>query len=193
MHIGDQRAHIARGELGTGGHGAALGIAHPPPQAVGPVGLAGIVEGVLGATRHNNSRSIKGPGGQAIMRAYLDLVNAAHALHDAEYNQSTLDLGIREFTWHNSAGAATAWCFVFSAFVSIVFVPVAVLISIWGINVHGVPTENITALAAFVDGVQLVSNYTDTTCSIESQNTFKLDKFLGYPDTKVFWNLYGGL
>jgi hypothetical protein len=139
------------------------------------------------------NKSIKGSAGQAIMRAYLDLVKAAGDLYDAEYNESTLDLAIHEFKYGESATKATMWCFVFSAFVSIVFISLAVLISMWGIHVHGVATENITALAAYVDGVQLVSNYTDTTCSIESQNTFKMDKFLGYPDTKVFWNLYGGL
>lgn len=136
--------------------------------------------------------SVDSPGGQAIMRAYLDLVNAAHALNTAEYNGSALDLGLKEFVWNRSTGAATTWCFVFSAFVGIVFVLVAVLISIWGFDVHGVPTNNITALAAYIDGVQ-VSSSPNMTCSIEAQNTFKLDKFLGYPDTNVFWNLYGGL
>eukprot|EP00966_Prymnesium_polylepis_P097821 2265292-Prymnesium_polylepis.1 len=139
-----------------------------------------------------NGNPIEGSEGQAIMRAYMDLVKAAGDLHDAEYNKSTLDLAIHEFEM-DGATKATMCCFVFSAFVGIVFISLAVLISMWGIHVHGVATENITALAAYVDGVQLVSNYTDTTCSIESQTTFKMDKFLGTPDTKVFWNLYGGL
>ena len=138
------------------------------------------------------TKGIQGSEGQAIMRAYLDLVKAAEDLYDAKYNESSLDLGFHEYEY-DSATEATMWCFVVSAFVSIAFISIAVLISIWGIHVHGVATENITALDAYVDGVQLVSNYTDTTCSIESQNTFKMDKFLGYPDTKVFWNLYGGL
>jgi len=138
------------------------------------------------------AKGIQGSEGQAIMRAYLDLVKAAEDLYDAKYNESSLDLGFHEYEY-NSATEATMWCFVVSAFVSIAFISIAVLISIWGIHVHGVATENITALDAYVDGVQLVSNYTDMTCSIESQTTFKMDKFLGYPDTKVFWNLYGGL
>lgn len=136
--------------------------------------------------------SVSSPGGQAIMRAYLDLVNSARALDTAEYNGSALDLGLKEFAWKRSTGAATRWCFVFSAFMGIVFVSAAVLISIWGFDVHGVPTNNITALAAYVDGVQ-VSSSPNMTCSIEARDTFKLDKFLGYPDTNVFWNLYGGL
>lgn len=136
--------------------------------------------------------SIDSPGGQEIMRAYLDLVNAAHALNSAKYNGSALDLGLQEFVWQRSTGAATTWCFVFSAFVGILFVAVAVLISIWGFDVHGVPTNNITALAAYVDGVPL-STSANMTCSIEAQDKFELDKFLGVPDTNVFWNLYGGL
>jgi hypothetical protein len=133
---------------------------------------------------------IAAPAGQAIRRAYLDLVNAARALDDAVYNGSELDLGLFKRTWERDTSAATSCCFAISALVAIAFISSAVGISIWGFDVHGVPTSNITALAAYIDGVQMSEN---AVCTIESQNTFKLDKFLGWPDTNVFWNLYGGL
>lgn len=132
------------------------------------------------------------PGGRAILRAYLDMINAAEALEQAEYNGSELDLGLIEMSWEKSTTAATSACFLISLLAAIVFVGIAVLMSMWGFDVNGVAMKNITAIDAYSGGVR-VSTSGETTCSVEAQDSFKIDKFLGYPEADVFWNLYGGL
>lgn len=128
--------------------------------------------------------------GKAIMRAYLDLVNAAKELATAEYGGSELDIGIHKFPFSNTS-AATNVCFLVSLVVSVAFVGVAVLMSIWGFEVHGTPTKNVTALQAYSAGATVAQE--DVVCSVEAQDKFKLDTFLGWPEERVFWNLYGGL
>lgn len=153
--------------------------------------LAGVKPDRLG---NDKEARIDKPGGQAIMRAYLDLVNAAEAMEDAKYNGSELDLGLINPEWTVSTTAATYVCFLISAFVALAFVGVAVVFSIWGFDVHGNPTSNVTALMFYADEVPVVAPVdSNMTCAVESQDKFEFGKFLGVPDTKVFWNLYGGL
>ena len=129
--------------------------------------------------------------GPDVKRAYLDLLSAAEALQDASQGGSELDIGLCPPMKFKGASTATWACFVLSFLVSAAFVGVAVLLSVWGIHVHGSPTLNLTALETYANGVSL--GYENVTCSVEAQDTFELDTFLGWPDERVFWNLYGGL
>lgn len=145
-------------------------------------------------TGNDKSALIDKEGGHAIMRAYLDLVSAAEAMQEAKYNGSELDLGLYKWEWSVSTNAATYVCFLVSAFAALAFVGIAVLISIWGIDVHGKPTSNVTALMFYADEVPVATPVdSNMTCAVESQDKFELGKFFGVPDTNVFWNLYGGL
>mmetsp|Transcript_24480 Transcript_24480/g.73459 ORF Transcript_24480/g.73459 Transcript_24480/m.73459 type:complete len:268 (-) Transcript_24480:996-1799(-) len=58
MHVRDERAHVPARVLGAGGRFPALGVRHPPPEARGPVGLARVVERVVGPARGRR----QGPG-----------------------------------------------------------------------------------------------------------------------------------
>lgn len=128
--------------------------------------------------------------GPVVDRAYLDLLSAADALADATQGGSELDIGFYSFPF-DEASAATSACLLLSLLISAAFVGVAVLFSVWGIEVHGSPTVNLTALETYANGVAL--HYGNMTCEVEAQDTFELDTFLGWPDERVFWNLYGGL
>lgn len=158
--------------------------------------LTNVEENRLGSTDvpDDGKYDVSKAGGRAIMRAYLDLVKAAKDLEAAEYNGSELDLGLKTWEWDVSTTAATYMCFFISAFVALAFIGTAVLMSIWGFDVHGKPTSNVTALMFYADEVPMATPVdSNMTCAVESQNTFEIGKFLGVPDTNVFWNLYAGL
>lgn len=128
----------------------------------------------------------------SIQRAYLDLISAIGALEDAPTgDESELDIGFCPPVWFSGKSTATRVCLLLSFLISAMFVGVAALFSVWGISVHGSATLNLTALEMYQDGVALP--YGNLTCEVEAQDSFALDTFLGWPNERVFWNLYGGL
>jgi hypothetical protein len=129
--------------------------------------------------------------GRALMRAYLDLVNAAEALAEAEYGGSELELGFYSRDY-DGVNAATSVCFVISIVVALLFVGIAMLMSVWGLSVHGQPSTNVTALVAYLDNTPVASG-PNTTCAVESQSDFDIGVFFGIPTSNTVWNIYGGL
>lgn len=129
--------------------------------------------------------------GRALMRAYLDLINAAEALAEAQYGGSELELGFYSDNYEG-VNTATRWCFVISIVIALLFVGIAMLMSVWGLSVHGQPSTNVTALVAYLDNTPVASG-PNTTCAVESQSEFDLGVFFGIPTSNAVWNIYGGL
>lgn len=129
----------------------------------------------------------------AVMRAYLDLLKSAQDLEEALKTEGVeLDLGCGPSKLKNGS-RATFVCLLISVVVAAVFVGTAALMAVWGFHVNGRPAANVTAIQAYADGKLITFSESNVTCSVEMQDGFQLDKFLGWPDERVFWNLYGGL
>ena len=140
------------------------------PKSSFLTGIDRLGSGQVRKRLNEHNTTIVTGGSRAIMRCYLDLINAAQELENANYNQSELELLCINPKFKGSTSAGSVVCVLVSALVSAVFIAIAIGMSAWGVDVHGVPYVNVSAIAAYVDSTQvIVPHGLNTTCAVPSQ------------------------
>ena len=127
--------------------------------------------------------------GQAVLRAYVNLIQAAREFDEATFGGSELDLGITSSPISfNGTTTATYVCFTISFVVCVVFVCIAGFFTWLGFH-----TRNMDDSYAVID-------LNNQTCHLPQQNEFQWDSFFGLPDESAsqtdgsnFKNIYCGM